>query len=333
MRPRHLRLRLAAVLASAAVAAGACSDARESSVRTAEPAAPAATAAPTVPALPTPDLPVDVTDAAGRTVTVQDVSRVVVLNGDIAEVVYALGLGANVVATDVSATYPPEAKALPKIGYQRTLNAEGIVAQNPTLVLGDESAGPPAVLDQLRAAGVPVVQLATRKDIDAPGTKIRAVAAALGVASAGERLAAATEREIATARKAAEASAGTGRPRVAFLYLRGTTTLMLGGKGSGADAMIAAAGGVDAGTAAGMERFVPLTAEALVAAAPDVLLLLSAGLESVGGIDGLLGLPGVAQTPAGQARRVLHFDDLYLLGLGPRTGAALADLARGLHQT
>jgi iron complex transport system substrate-binding protein len=106
---------------------------------------------------------------------------------------------------------------------------------------------------------------------------------------------------------------------------------MMGGKGSGADAMIAAAGGRDVGVEAGIDGFKPFSAEALIAERPDVLLLLTAGLQSVGGVDGLLRLPGVAQTPAGQARRIVHFDDLLLLGLGPRTGKALRLLIRGLH--
>lgn len=324
------QLRVAGVAILVALAGAACGSEPGGETAAAPAAAPATTAA--VAAAPAvPRLPATVTDVAGRSVTVSDVSRTVVLNGDIAEIVFALGLGANVVATDISATYPAEAKALPKIGYQRTLNAEGILSQRPTLVLGDEAAGPPAVLDQIRSAGVPVVQLRTGKDLTTPAAKIRSVAAALGVVEAGDRLASATDAEIRAAQTSAAARSGGTKPRVAFLYLRGTTTLMIGGKGSGADAMIAGAGGRDAGTEAGLSGFVPLTAEALVAAQPDVLLLLSAGLESVGGVDGLLGLPGVAQTPAGIKRKILHYDDLYLLGLGPRTGGALADLAKGLH--
>lgn len=276
-----------------------------------------------------PKLPATVTDKAGKAVTVADISRIVVLNGDIAEIVFALGLGPKVVATDTSATFPAEAKALPKVGYQRTLSAEGILSQRPTVVLGDESAGPPAVLEQIHAAGTPVVALATAKTLEAPAAKVRAVAAALGVGADGERLAAKVDAEIADARRPL-ARVGT-TPRVAFLYVRGTSTMMIGGKGSGVDAMIAGAGGIDAGTEAGLVNFAPLTAESLVAANPDVLLLLRAGLESVGGVDGVLGLPGVAQTAAGQARRVLAYDDLYLVGLATRTGPALAELVRDLH--
>src|SRR5687768_9475908 len=87
-------------------------------------AQPAATIAPAAEASPV--LPVTLTDTTGKSVTVKDVSRVIPLNGDVAEVVWALGLGEKVVATDTSATFPAEAAAKPKIGYQRTLSAEGI---------------------------------------------------------------------------------------------------------------------------------------------------------------------------------------------------------------
>jgi iron complex transport system substrate-binding protein len=106
---------------------------------------------------------------------------------------------------------------------------------------------------------------------------------------------------------------------------------MIGGRDSGADALIEAAGGHDVGKGLGIQDFRPLTAESLVAAQPDVILALTAGVESVGGVDGLLKLPGVGQTPAGKNRRIVHYDDLLLLGLGPRTGRALRLLIRGLH--
>jgi iron complex transport system substrate-binding protein len=185
------------------------------------------------------------------------------------------------------------------------------------------------VIEQLRTAGVTVLIIPELKGINVGARKLRLLGRALGVPKRGERLAKQVESQIAIARR--EVATTSVKPRVAFLYLRGTQVQMIGGKGSGADAMIAAAGGQDVGAAAGIEGFKPFSAEALVAARPDVLLLLTAGLQSVGGVDGLLRLPGVAQTPAGQARRVVHYDDLLLLGLGPRTGRALRQLIRGLH--
>jgi iron complex transport system substrate-binding protein len=185
------------------------------------------------------------------------------------------------------------------------------------------------VLEQLRTAGVTVVIIPEYKGIAAGARKLRIVGRALGVPNRGERLARQVESQIAIARR--EVDSTQSRPRVAFLYLRGTQVQMIGGRESGADAMIAAAGGRDVGVEAGIEGFKQYSAEALVAARPEVLLLLSAGLQSVGGVDGLLRVPGVAQTPAGQNRRIIHYDDLLLLGLGPRTGKALRLLIRGLH--
>lgn len=118
---------------------------------------------------------------------------------------------------------------------------------------------------------------------------------------------------------------------MAFLYLRGTAAVyLIGGEGSGADAMVEAVGGIDAGAEAGLGSFTPITSEALVAAAPDVILVMEAGLASVGGVDGLVELPGVAQTPAGRDRRVIAMDDALLLSFGPRTGDALEELGEEL---
>ena len=119
---------------------------------------------------------------------------------------------------------------------------------------------------------------------------------------------------------------------MAFLYVRGTSAIYLvGGRAPAPTPSCSAAGGIDAGAAAGYDAFVPLTAEAVAALDPDVILVMSKGLESVGGIDGLVGLPGVAQTPAGRDRRVVAVDDTLLLSFGPRTGALIEALAPDRH--
>jgi len=277
-----------------------------------------------------PVLPARVTDGQGKQVTVRDVGRIVSLNGDITETIVTLGLAKNLAGVDLSATYPEKlVTGMQKIGYQRTLAAEGILSLRPSLVIGTPTAGPASTIEQLRSAGVPVLIIPEYKDLDAGARKLRAVGRALGVPKRGEKLARQVETQIALAKR--EVARAATKPKVAFLYVRGTQVQQIGGVGSGADAMIEAAGGVDVGTTIGIQGFRQLTAESLVAAQPDVLLLLSAGLQSVGGVDGLLRLPGVAQTPAGRNRRVIAHDDLMLLGLGPRTGKALRLLIRGLH--
>ncbi|PFG72840.1 heme/hemin ABC transporter substrate-binding protein [Tepidiforma thermophila] len=331
---------LASILAATAATACGGDDDDDAQAGATAPAATATTAAeesPTAAPTPTPAitaesrpvLPATVKDKDGEEITVSDISRVVVLNGDLTEVVYALGLGENVVGVDTSATYPPEAREKPKIGYQRSLNAEGILSLQPTVIIGSELAGPPAVIEQIRSAGVPVVLFKTVSSLDDIQRKITDVATALGVPNRGRLLAQQTKAEIDEA--LALAAKATSKPRVAFLYLRGSTVQTMAGKGSGADMLITAAGGIDAGSEAGIVGSKPLTPESLVTAAPDVIVVTTSGLQSVGGVDGLLQIPGIAQTPAGKARRVVDFDDQYLLGMGPRAGKALMDLVKALH--
>jgi iron complex transport system substrate-binding protein len=116
-----------------------------------------------------------------------------------------------------------------------------------------------------------------------------------------------------------------------FLYVRGGGTQLIGGQGSVADAMIQAAGGIDAGTAAGIVYFMPVTAEAIVAAQPEIILLPESGVESIGGLSAVMDIPGVAETPAAKNDKVLVYDDLLLLGMTPRTGDFLQELVTLLH--
>ncbi|MCQ3808116.1 MAG: ABC transporter substrate-binding protein [Acidimicrobiia bacterium] len=271
-----------------------------------------------------PVLPVTVTDETGAEVTVNSVKRIIPLDGDVAEVVFALGLGDNVVATDLSATYPPEADALPEIGYQRALSAETVAAFAPTVLLATDTAGPPGALDDLRRLGYPLIILPNDAAPTGAGQKIRAVAAALGVPQRGALLADALDAAID------EAAAGPrepeDRPRVVALYVRGTSAQLVLGESFNTRWLIDAAGGVDISESMGIDDSAPISAEAILAAAPDVILVPRAGLESVGGVEGLVEIGGLGQTPAGLNRQVLAYDDQLLLGNGPRTAQLLAAL-------
>lgn len=280
-----------------------------------------------------PVLPVTVRSADGRDVTVTDVSRILPVNlyGSIAEIVFSLGLGANVVGRDIATTFDA-AKDLPLVTTAGTdLSAEAILALNPSVVLADDSIGPPEVLQQLRDAGIPVVMLPSLQTLDGISAHIGLIAEALGVPDAGDQLTARVEQQIATAK------AGVVVPptplSIAFLYIRGSAGVyLITGSGAGPDAMIESIGAVDAGAQLGISGFKPITSEALIGAAPDVILILTDSLKSVGGIDGLLKLPGIAQTPAGEHRRIVDMDDGVLLNFGTRTGAAIEALAKAVYQ-
>lgn len=257
-------------------------------------------------------------------------TRIITLFGDLTEVVYALGAQDFLVARDTASIYPPEAEALPNLGFNQQLSAEGILAFSPTIIFATPQAGPDATLEHLRGAGVEIVLIEEDDDLDAPAAKVRTVGDALGIPRRAETLASDIERRLDEVRDSIpESERG---PEVLFLYLRGATFQFAGGEGSPSQVMIEAAGGIDAGAAAGLSSFQALTPEALVAADPEVLLLMEGGVESVGGIEGLLEIPGIAETRAGRARRFIIMDDLYLLDFGPRAPDALADLADRLRE-
>lgn len=289
MRPRQVLL---AIGTAALLLSGCGEESATTATAPSDATSPAPEPSPTESpsALVEPGLPAVVTDASGAQVTVSDVSRIVSLTGSTTEVIHTLGLFDNLAGVDLSATWPPEARQLPQIGYQRALAEE---------------------------------------TLETPAAKVRAIAEALGVPDAGERVAQAVDREIAEARELGENAEGA--PRTAFIYYRGPETIFLGGRGAVSQTMIEAAGGIDAGAESGIEGTVPLTPEALAAAQPDILLFPQLGLDEAGGVDGALGLPGVAQTPAAQNRRIIGIDDQALLGLGPRTGSAPRELVEALH--
>jgi iron complex transport system substrate-binding protein len=276
-----------------------------------------------------PDLPATVTDASDTAVTINDASRIVVLNQAVAEIVISLGLQDNIIGRDATTTLEA-LQAVEEVSNGHDVSAESVLSLRPTVVIGDTRTGPPEAIEQLRGAGVPVVIAPEVWTLSALPSRVTLIASALGVPMAGERLVNLSESAIDDALE--NIGAASSVLRVAFLYVRGTASVyLLGGEGSGADEVIAAAGGVDVGALNGLAAFTPLTAEAIVQADPDVLLVMSRGLESVGGIDGLLSLPGVSSTRAAAARAVVVVDDDLLLSFGPRTGALIERLAEILR--
>lgn len=254
------------------------------------------------------------------TLGAQGASRVVSAGGTVTEIVYALGQGHLLVGVDSSSLYPPEATQLPQVGYVRALSAEGLLSLAPALVLTTVDAGPPAVMTQVKAAGVRVETVPGGQTWEAAEARIAFVAQKLGVVDRGQALVDGFRRQRGRAETLVQARKFS--PRVLFIYSRGAGTLMVAGKGTEAQAIISLAGGTNAIT--GYQGYRPLTPEALASARPDVVLLTTRGLEALGGVEGLRSVPGF---PAGAgASRVVALDDLLLLGFGPRLPEAVMTL-------
>ena len=214
------------------------------------------------------------------------------------------------------------------------LNADAILATNPDLVLWDKSNGPEEVVEQLRDAGVTVVVFDHERRMDKIIPQLKAVAQALGVQEAGDKVAERVQKDLDYALNTIKEVAPEGDKKLsmAFLYVRGNAgVFFILGKGSGADDLIAALEGRDVASEQGARNIVPANSEALVKVNPDVILTMTHGVESTGGLDGFLARPGVSETNAGKSRRVVDMNDGQILSYGPNTPAVLLSLARAIY--
>ncbi|AIY40830.1 Periplasmic hemin-binding protein [Collimonas arenae] len=261
--------------------------------------------------------------------------RVVVAGGAITEIVYALDAGAFLIGADTTSTYPAAAMALPKMGYQRALSAEGVLSLHPDLLLASADAGPPTTLKQIAAAGVRVIRLGERHDVDTVREKITGVASALALPDRGKLLLKNFDDQWQAALASVDKQRQAKPPRVLFILSNSGTQAMVAGQETAADAMIRYAGAVNATTDAsgkGFKGYKPLTAESAVASGADILMISSENLAAIGGIERLLNSPGLSLTLAAKTRRVVaDMDTLLLLGFGPRLPLALTQLTSQLY--
>ena len=250
--------------------------------------------------------------------------RVVALGGDVTEIVYALGAQPSLVARDSTSQWPAAATALPDVGYLRQLNAEGILATRPTLVLASAQAQPSLVLKQIEQSNVRVVTIPASNDLNAIDEKVRVIAEATHREADGETLRATLRQELATL------PSSELNKRVLFILNHGGMTAMAAGQQTGADAAIRAAGLRNA--MQGVNRYQPLSQEGVIASQPDLVVISQDGLNALGGEENLWKLPGLAQTPAGRSKQVLAIDDMALLGFSVRTPKAIQQLRARAEQ-
>ncbi|MBM7367601.1 heme/hemin ABC transporter substrate-binding protein [Gordonia hydrophobica] len=331
-RPRLVSRRFVAVWAALAsvvvLVTGCTTEPIDTGAGTAAATKPTLRSGPTTATLPHPDIVPVVTDPTPG----PRADRIIALdrNGTLGSIVFALGLGPHVVGRDRSTTFP-SAGDLPYVTETgHAINPERVLAQNPSIVLVTDDATPPGSVEQLRAAGIAVEVFTGKRSIAGNSALITDVARALGVPDAGAALVARTEKQIADAR--ALVPDPSEDPTIGFLYIRGPHLILLAGPRSGADDLIAALGGIDAGTKAGLtSAFTQVSAESMIRADPEVILVMTQGAESVGGMDAVLRLPAVADTDAGRHGRIVEMDETQILMFGPDTGLVLGALAKAIY--
>ncbi len=238
----------------------------------------------------------------------------------------ALGDCDQIIASDRTSLYPARIQQLPSIGYRSGINAEGILSLNPTLIIAEKDYVEDAVLSHLTSAGVKLVIVERKLNFGDTKKFITQISAALGREAEGKKLIA--ENEIALAEANELLKRTTIKPKVLCIYNRGTATVSLAGKETFGE-IINYAGAINAYE--DVSGYKPLNTEALIAANPDYLVMVSTGFESMGGMEGVLKLPGVSQTTAGKKKQIVAIESLRLTNFGPRFGETVKELVMLLH--
>ena len=256
-----------------------------------------------------------------------DSSRVVSIGGSLTEIVYALGEEGRLIARDSTSTYPEKAQELPDVGYMRALSPEGVLSVNPSLIIALEGSGPQEAIDVLEKASVPMILVPETWDREGILSKIHAVGRALDVEEKADKLAARVDADVLAAEKAtADISE---RKKVLFVLSLQGGRVLASGVNSAADGIIIMSGGVNAVT--DYQGYKQLTDEAVIEAAPDMILAMDRGGDHAAAKDQLLAHPAIAATPAGRTGNVVRIDGSVFLGFGPRTAEAVRELSEALY--
>ncbi|MBO6519748.1 MAG: ABC transporter substrate-binding protein [Rhodospirillales bacterium] len=254
--------------------------------------------------------------------------RVVSAGGDLTEIVYALGAGDRLVGVDSTSRHPGETQKKAQIGYVRRVSAEGVLSLKPDLVLGANDLGPPPAVEQLRATGVRVAIAPEGDSPDGVLDKILFVGRHLGLDDEARRLAGEIREEMT---RAIETAAKSSRGRkVIFVLSVGDSGVLVGGENTAADAIIRLAGGENA--ARGFEGYKPMSRESILQAQPEVVLMMKNRQGGHRSTDRILDRPEFSMTPAVASGSLVTMDGLLLLGFGPRTPKAVAELSSAINR-
>lgn len=256
-----------------------------------------------------------------------EAQRVLSIGGAVTEIVYALGEEKRLVGRDSTSSYPEAALKLPDVGYMRALAPEGVLSIKPDLILAREGSGPPEAIEVLKSASIPYVEVPERYTAEGVDAAIKVVSEALDTEEKGNEL----RTELATRMTAlADAVAGIEeKKRVLFILSMQDGRILASGKGTAANGMLALAGAANAVTE--YDGYKQLTDEALIAANPDVILMMDRGGEFAVDDKTLFSHAGLKTTKAARDHAVIRMNGLYLLGFGPRTADAALDLAKALY--
>ncbi len=255
--------------------------------------------------------------------------KIISLSGFITELLFEMGYGDQIIARDVTSTYPEQVNAIESVGHISRLNVEAILALQPDVIILEKvSEESVKFIDQLTGAGIKVVSVPTSTSFD---NSLKAIKSLEGVLQVDKTITQKLQKQIESDSIALhEYLVGVeDQPKVLFLYARGAGNVMAGGYDTPSSKMIEKAKGIN--VMSSFDNYRAITPEALVEAAPEVLLFFTSGLSSLDEGAGLSEIPGMTQTPAFKENKIVAMDGQYLTTFGPRSAKAALELAKKLR--
>ena len=259
-------------------------------------------------------------------VAAKDPSRLSIAGGSLTEIVYLLGAEKQIVAVDVTSNYPPKARTLPSIGYVRNLSAEGILSLDPTLILGEDDMGPPTVLTQLDAMGVPIAIVPEQHTVQGIIDKIRCVGTIIDRPESANKLIEQTILPRVSELQRLARDRRLAAKKILFILSLQSGSPLVGGLETSADGLINMTGGRNAMT--DVTGWKPASSESIIAAAPDFIVISRRGLGAFGKLEDLRQHPALRLTPAALSGNIVVMDGMQMLGFGPRSLDAAVSLSR-----
>jgi iron complex transport system substrate-binding protein len=260
--------------------------------------------------------------------------RIVCLSKHLTEMVFALGKGHDIVACDLSSTYPDSAKLLKTVGYHRALSPESIIAMDPDLVIHSNDIGPENVLPQITKAGLTIKVFGGANTIDSAKLLLGELGKFFGLEKKADSIAKKMDADIAAAAEKLKSLNIKDTPTVMIIHFGRANNVyfvMSGRRGGGVgDKMIALAGGKTATYDAKGAR--QISAEAVAEANPDIIIATDFGFDQMGSMEKFAtGVPGVSLTNAARNKRIYRFEEHDLVYFGPRTGENIIKLMNYIH--
>ena len=258
--------------------------------------------------------------------------RIVCLSKHLTEMVFALGKGHDLVAVDLSSTYPDSAKLLKTVGYHRALNPEGIIAMNPDLVIHSNDIGPENVLPQITKAGLNIKVFGKVNTIDSAELLLKELGKYFGVESKADSVVNKMQSDIDAAEKSVSNIHLTDTPSVMVVHFGRADDIyfVMSGRNGVPDKLIEMAGGKVAKYNGKGAR--QISAEAVATANPVIIIATDYGYDQMGNMEKFISdVPGVSLTNAGKNKKIYRFEEHDLIYFGPRTGENIIKMLHIIH--